>query len=272
MRLFSPSQLGTWNTCNLRWFFRYVENIKSPPGVAAIIGKGTHASIEGNLKAKMAGTKMPLEQARELARDATVKFWCDEPPMQEGDEEPIEVGEACDKSVVCATVHYNDLAPAIVPVEIEHEVKLEQVPGYDFGIRGFIDVLEATRIRDTKTKGKKPPATIADRGDNADHLTTYAFLTGILDAQLDVIVNTSRPYSFVAKGQTRTKQDIDLVLQRYQLMAQSIEAGIFHPAQGDSWACSKKWCGYWERCEYGERGKVVPVANLTKKTSLLDDL
>lgn len=273
VRIFSPSQLSTWNTCNLRWYWRYIEGMKVPPGVSAVIGKGAHRSVEANMRRKLAGESMDIEEAKALARDATMEFWQTDDPVVDDEAKVSTAGEAADCAVKLAAVHHGEVAPGIQPVGVEVHKQCDQVLHHDFGLQGYIDILEAGRIRDTKTKGKKPPADLADRGSYADQLTAYSYLANVDNVQLDVLVNTKTPYSMEVPGAKRTPRDRELMLGRFALMARSIEAGIFHPAPGDSWACSQKWCGYFSTCEYGERKAVhVPVSNLTKKTSILDDL
>ena len=42
----SASQLSMMARCPVQWEFRYAKGIKSPPGVALLVGKATHVSVE----------------------------------------------------------------------------------------------------------------------------------------------------------------------------------------------------------------------------------
>jgi len=269
-RRFSASQLGTWNRCQLQWFFRYVEGIKSPPAVAMIVGTGCHAGIEANLTAKMAGQSMAFEEVGELSRDAVRREWGKEAPSDGAD--PNALADATDQAAGLAIVHARDAAPEIVPIALEQKLEVD-FPDYDFGILGYIDVLEDGRIRDTKSAGKKPSAGAADSGDHANQLTLYSLATGIPDVVLDYLVKNKTPTYERRQGTPRHAGDYVQLLDRFQRMYDGIESGVFAPAEPGHWVCSPKFCGYWDRCEFGARGRnkdqLIPAVRLLNRPEVL---
>ena len=94
----SVSQLSTLQKCGEMYRWRYIEGIKSPPGVALVIGKGTHAAIEQDLGNKMTwGELLPDDSIADYASDATKTAWdSDQPVLADGD--PSQ-GEAVDTRV-----------------------------------------------------------------------------------------------------------------------------------------------------------------------------
>lgn len=260
---YSPSQLGMFGKCQLMWEWRYVKGIKKPPGIAAIVGTGTHKSIEANLRAKMAGKAMPAQAAKEVAFDATAKAWEEAQPVVTDADSVQSVGQAQDNAVALALLHHSQVAPGIVPIGVEEKGTLEP-EGYDWSLLVYKDIVESGRIRDTKTTGKKPDDDAADRGSYADQLTTYHMVGGEdCQVQLDFLVNTKTPYAHTLQGRQRTTDDHARLLDRYQRMHAQVQTGIFQPAPADSWQCSRRWCGYFDECPHGA-GTVVPVRRLKK--------
>lgn len=264
---YSPSQLSTFTACPLRWEFRYIRGIKSPPPVAAILGKGVDASVTAHLSAKIAGRAMSLAEAKEIAHSATAQSWQeDEPRLFPGDPDK---GKLQDASLALSELHFLQVAPGIHPKEVQAERTLEP-SGYDFTILGYLDVVEEGGVRDTKTKGRKPSDDSADRGSNADQLTTYDMMQGGGQSlKLDYLVNAKKErYQLTQEATPRTALDHEKLLDRYQRMHMAIEAGVFVPPLADSWQCSEKWCGYFDRCPHGARqAKLIPVSQVTKRDS-----
>src|SRR5689334_19813740 len=97
----SVSQLGLLGRCPKAWESRYVLGLKVPPGVAAVIGKGTHKAVELDLGAKMNwGELMTASEVKDAARDGLVRAWDLEPPViRDGDPDR---GEATDTAVSLA--------------------------------------------------------------------------------------------------------------------------------------------------------------------------
>ena len=271
MNRYSASQLGTWTRCQMQWYYRYVEGIKSPPGVAALLGKGVDASVTANLQAKMAGSPLSFTEAQDVARDGVASAWSEEPPRVSDDDKIQDVGTCQDKAIVLAGIHHARVAPIIEPVALQQEAFLEP-DGYDFTMKGYLDVVEAEKIRDTKTTGKKPDPEAADRGSYADQLTLYGMMVPDKSLHLDYLVNVQKPYQVLIEATERTELDQAKLLDKYQRMHMAVEAGIFQPTAADNWTCSQKWCGYWDRCPHGSRDAVlVPVSNLTRKVESDDD-
>lgn len=253
----SASALGTLARCGLQYDYRYNQGIKSPPGVALVIGKGTHAAVEKDLRNKLEwGSLLDDEAVRDIAADETRKTWeADEPIVNDGDPDQ---GAAVDTAVSLATAHHHELAPTIAPVAIERGFVLE-LDGFPFDIMGYVDIDEATRIRDTKTASKSPSGGEADASDQLTiyHLDATVRGEGHKTVALDYIVKT-RQAKTVTLESTRGPDDHARLLRKVEAAARVIESGAFYPADPGSWACSKKFCGYWSRCPFGER-KAVSV-------------
>lgn len=272
-RHLSVTQLNMLAKCARQYMFRYEEGIRTPPGVALVLGKGTHAPIEADLKAKMAtGELLPLEQVTQQAAEAVRREWEAEPPALSEEEQQLGasrvLGETVDAAVSLASLHHKVVAPAINPTGVEAGFVLE-LDGFPFDVIGYKDVEEPGRIRDTKTKSKTPPA---DAADTSMQLTLYHMESAArgldVEVQLDNLVATKVP-KYVPQKSRRNIIDHHRLLRRLEVAAQQIEAGVFPPTDPTSWACSPKWCGYWNRCEFGGKQsvslQVISPARLTSR-------
>ena len=58
----SPSRLGCWLACPLRFKFRYLEGIRTPTTPALFIGKATHAGLEIFYRHRQLGVTLETSQ------------------------------------------------------------------------------------------------------------------------------------------------------------------------------------------------------------------
>jgi hypothetical protein len=244
MTHYSPSSLRLFQACNLQWRYRYLDGIKTPSSAAATVGKAVHKSIEANLRAKMMGLPLVEEAAADVARDAVTAGWA-----EVGDTEEATQDESRDKAARLSRLHHKLVAPHVEALALEERVEV-QPPGRDYSLVLIADIREKGLIRDTKTTGKSPPKDAATRGGNADQMTAYSLAFGVERIQLDYLVDTKTPAVVSLPGE-RTTADHGRLLRKYDLMHKQIQAGVFLPAPGDSWACSQKYCGWWNSCQFG---------------------
>lgn len=266
----SISSLQMLQKCGVQFEFRYVRGIKSPPGVALVIGKGVHAAAEGNLRNKLEwGELLPVDAVRDTARDATAKLWSKDEPVRT--EEDPDQGEAIDAAVGLSTMHHLHLAPKIEPVALERGFRLE-MPGAPFDIVGYVDVEEEGRIRDLKTTTKAPQENAARISDQLTlyHLNATVRGEPAKTVALDHLVKTKAP-KVVTQESTRSAVDHTRLMARFEAAARAIASGSFVPAAADSWACSPRFCGYWDRCAWGSRKQVsVGLIDPSRLTSRVE--
>jgi CRISPR/Cas system-associated exonuclease Cas4 (RecB family) len=218
-------------------------------------------SVTRNLGEKIStGELLPVEQVKDIARDALVEEWSAgvEIAEEDADEGASSRDAAIDMSVDLAGFHHRVAAPSLQPTHVQREWVLD-IAGLPIQLAGTIDIQEgAHSIRDTKTSGKSPNKTVAD---TSLQLTTYALAVKAHDGKipdavvLDYLVRTparkeSKLIQLVSK---RTDADIPHLLERVSQASRMIEAGIFMPAPVDSWVCSARFCPYFKGCKYAAR-------------------
>ena len=91
--------------------------------------------------------------------------------------------------------------------------------------------------------------------DDSEKLSFYALvfkaLTGHLPSavRLEVLVDKTKPEHQMLEA-TRTMDDLQVILNRINVMLKGLKAGIFIPALATSWQCSPTYCGYAMSCPY----------------------
>jgi hypothetical protein len=161
------------------------------------------------------------------------------------------IGEAADGAVRLALLHYDQLAPKIVPTAVEKSWK---VPFESQGamLAGRTDLEVELGIRDTKTSGRSPNDEAADK---SDQLTMYSLAwwaeRGTMPSYLalDHLVDSKTP-KIVTLQTHRTKDNLDKLIARIEAFLKAIRAGVFVPCDRSSWVCDPRWCGYHDLCEY----------------------
>jgi hypothetical protein len=253
------SGLMMLSKCGEQFRRRYIQGDIVPPGVAMVVGTATHASVRGNLSAKIEhGKLLPLEHAKAIARDQLNTEW--EKGVLLDDEQKSSPhkakSDAIDKAVRLSGAHAERLAPLLLPTHVERSWSLE-LRGFPIDLVGSIDIQEAKmRVRDTKTSAKSPSA---DAADTSEQLTVYAMAvktldgTGSISVYLDYLVDLRRVTKIVSLLSERRPEDYDPLLRRIENASICMEKGVFVPARPEDWWCSPKWCGYFSTCPYVRR-------------------
>lgn len=247
--------IDMFHFCGEQFRRRYIEGEKIPPGVAAIVGKGTDASVTRNLQSKIdTGKLLGVNEVKDIARDAFEKGWSDGVRLDD-DEAKSGIrktkGDAVDKTVRLSTLHAEVKAKEIKPVRVQRSFSLE-LKGFPTDLVGTIDIQEKYRIRDTKTTGKTPAQDVADK---STQLTAYMMASKVLDGQapkegvLDFLVDLKTPKA-VSISTTRDDNDFKILLRRLENMLQAIDKGIFLAATPRDPMCSAKYCGFHSTCRY----------------------
>ena len=249
------SIINTWDLCPERVRRRWVLGDIIPPGIAAKIGTGVHKGAEINHKQKINTREdAPEDVICDAARDAyieSVQAGVFFPPEEKGSAKK-QLSNGIDITVNLAKLYRRELAPRIFPVMVEKWIKTHHdlVP---IPFTGTLDVYtEDDWLPDFKTAAKKWPQSRADASPQA---TIYNELileeTGKYPNLLtfEVLVKKKEPeiQEVITK---RTRSDFDALAIRVGAMIESIQAGIFPPAQIGHWTCSPRYCGYYWTCKY----------------------
>lgn len=253
---------------------RYIDGIKSPPGVAAHIGTAVHRSAELDLVRKMeTGALASSEEVIERGVSALSSAWHDEPPLlsdeEKGEGDMLVLNRAVDEVARLSDLHHAKVAPIVEPEAVELRLRVED-PGFKYAVEGTIDVLDVRKLLlDRKTAARSPS------GDEANGNVQLDIYTMLLDQHgkpveyvaLDYLVKLKKEARHV-RVQAEAAKDHRTTLARIGAFARMLDAGSFQPVIPTSpagWCCQPKFCGYYDRCEFGRRARRQVQVSTTPK-------
>jgi len=250
----SDSRMRMHIRCGMQDYYRYEMGIKVPPGIAQIVGIGTHKVANFNLNHKKdKGQLLAEDEVTDAARDEVKGLWQQGVTLV-GDEKTVGLkklkGQATDDSVRLSRLHHLEVAPDIEPVEVERLFKIE-LKDQPMDLTGRIDVEIEDGLRDLKTSAKSPNAQDV-RVD--DQITIYSLAKKIetgkipTNLQMDYLVKT-KTEKYVPMPTERTQGDLDRVVALLDVTIKDIKDGRFFP-NPNGYHCSKRYCGYWSRCKF----------------------
>lgn len=243
----SISQLNMFLSCPKQYYFRYVEGMKIPPGIAMIEGISHHEALEmDNLnkvsKGKPVGFRTMSEKFEDTfsakRREIPRSIWLG---SEDKPDDIIQRGFTLLHKYCTETTNY--IKPSEMP-----EQKIELLFG-GVPVLGFIDCTERNRIVDYKVSGKRKNKSEIE---NDLQLTIYAFATkkrnvafcSLIKSTGDIVIDES-------KRETIDFERAEIIVSE---VADSIKKGCFHSCNpADSFPCSPKWCGYYRICKGGSR-------------------
>src|SRR5574340_580878 len=246
----SFSQINMYLKCGIQYYYRYILGLKLPPAGVMILGSAAHKGLEHDYKQKIkTHENLPTDEVMDVFND-TFNKEKDNAVWQEGEE----VGDMKDKTAAVLKKYHVERAQVVQPIAVEKKVKVE-FPNVDYDLIGYIDRIDEVqpgkyRIVDVKRKAKSMSEADVE---NDMQLTCYAFAhkeeTGEYPAGLgfEVLVATKEPKVQLC-GTSRTDQDCLRFLSVMAHVADGIYKNVFMPAAPGHWACSPKWCGYWDVC------------------------
>jgi len=254
----SFSQANTYLRCGLQWYYRYARGERRPPGVALLVGSGTHEAVERDMRSKLdTGELLEDGAPQAIASESVTRRWAEEAPVLDGEDEAAALGAAIDLAASLAACHHKHIAPHIEPTHVERELVVDS-PDLGLEIVCRVDIQTATTIHDTKTAAKAP--SLGDLRSAQFGLYRAAIMATDGHApdriQLDGLVKTKVPKAVSIVAEV-TDADASAALERLGAVAAGIAAGVFLPADPTSWVCSPKFCGWYDTCPQGSRSAVA---------------
>lgn len=264
----SLTQANMLMRCGVQYEYRYVKGIKKPPAAAMIRGRGVHKAREVSLTAKIeTGDLMSVADVVDVAATEVEAGFAEEVLLGAEEKEEGEAkvkGRVKDEAIALSKLDVTRIQPSINPIDVEVTLRAE-LKGFGTDLLGVIDVRDrlpsgGVRIRDAKATSRTP-----NKGSEHDDLQLSLY--GLLhraesgswpdDFTLDFLVAIKTPKEDV-RITTRDAADYAVAVARFSQVTRVIETGILTPAPVDSWWCGPKFCGYWDECPYGGKGRRKP--------------
>jgi hypothetical protein len=259
---FSHSQYFSWKTCGQAYAYRYIDKIRGPGTPATAKGSAVHGGIEYMLLGKKAGKIPPIADGVQLVSDIfdaqakEIERWDDAVP-----------GQIKDQSIRLLEHFAVHALPKINPVAMEEGFakKIGSVP-----MIGWIDLIdqqpamivpdmspELMELAPTKlvtVDFKTGSARWSNNELRLDtQMTLYAMVKGTPHIRVDQLLSKAKGPEYVRGESVRTPQDVAVLTEDLNEVADFIRAGIFPKAHIDSWKCNEKMCSYWSICRGRKR-------------------
>lgn len=238
----SATQIGMYGRCQRQWAYRYVLGLKVPPDGGLLVGSGVHHAAEVGMIHKADTGEDP---APEMAAEAASEYVHEQCATGEVRMDDTTPGDLADKSVRLAVAWAEQAAPGVVPLEVEQEFTTD-IAGVP--VTGRMDVVTATSIVDWKTAGKSPNV---DDHVASPQTEVYAYVSG-RPIQYEFLVDLKSGVKHVSvpvageDAERARRMAHDTVAE----VAAGMAMGVW-PRNRRGWHCSKRFCGYYDRCMSG---------------------
>ncbi len=189
----SPSRLGCWLACPLRWKFRYVDGLRRPTTPSLFVGKAVHAALEIAYRNRQLGINMEAGDVTSKLLESWARL-IDEEDMtfDSPAEEQLLRAKAID--VVTAYLAYAPADERPLAVEIALEAPLiDPESGEDLGmpLLGVVDLVldyeEGPLICDFKTAARSSqPMEIAHEIQLSSYAWLFRQVTGQREGGLEI--------------------------------------------------------------------------------------
>ena len=258
----SQTQLTSYEACGERYRRRYKEGEKIPPGIVMVKGAGLHGGSKVNFKQKIESkTDLPRNDIIDISVsqfDDSVKRGILLTQEEETEGYQNVVGKARDSVVTLGGLYADYVAPEYQPKFVEEEHRIV-IPNASHDLLCYMDIADIREIvTDLKSAKKKKNQ---KEVDDSEQLSFYALvfraITGHLPSavRLEVLVDKKNPERQTPVLEAvRTMDDMQVILNRINVMLKGLKAGIFIPALATSWQCSPKYCGYFPTCKFAQKG------------------
>ncbi len=293
MNHISSSQVKTIHHCEMQWYFRYVLDKISPPGVALVLGSSFDKSVNVNFEQKI---KTQEDCKESVVTDAFVQTYQNgikdsdltmEQEDGESREQYVQKIENAGLSMVRTfhKGHAKFFIPKMVQAKFTYNLTGTDNP---WEVVGYIDhvsltlkfkleetktgkallvptgeLSEKTSVYDNKTATNSP---VVNEVNESFQLPNYALghylLTGSYPEKTGLVF-TTRPTvktepKVVYQERVCTAEDTDRLMARYSAAIKTMEAlkeGKIEPkgASEGSHLCTPRFCGYWGMCKLRRR-------------------
>lgn len=244
----SVSSLNTYNTCGVKWKYKYIENIQEKPSASLILWKIADTVFTGYFQKPKPN---PLDRFQEILEE-NLK------PLNDCETRDLileELKEMIPRIKTALAIYFKDYAHLYTPIKAQKEIKVNFIWVRRF-IKWFIDLL-ATKdgqlvIVDHKTSAKSISPTNISLSYQRQ-LAVYALaimkeygLSEIPACELHVIVKTKTPKVQIVPV-TIDQNTMFEVINGFRQLERSIKNEHF-PLNRWNMLCSKKHCSYWDKC------------------------
>ncbi len=238
----SASRLALYLSCRLKFFFRYVAEIKKPKSAALHVGSSVHSVLKSWNKARWRSQPLTLKELH----DEFTKAWADTEEPVEWEDDETEQKTTAWKLIETYIRQANPAAkPEFVEVPGEAELKEHGLPK----LIGILDLVQGGKIIDYKTCGQTPNAEkVADT--NEVQTSIYAMLyrenTGKLEQGIELhhLVKLKTPKVVITELPPMSENQQSRLFHLIEAYANGLDRRDFIPSPGLQCAA----CEFFNEC------------------------
>lgn len=254
--ILSPSQFDMFRRCPRQYMYRYIDERVQPPAVAMIRGTAIHHGAEVTHRNTIDnGVPLKLEEAEQEVADIY-----EERAQDVEDWEGADKGQTKDATVRNFRIYYLQAVPKIKPVKVEHAFAqfIGTVP-----VRGIIDLVDSI-VTDKPTVDDDPdnPPMVEVVSDlkvttrkwpeqklrHAPQLTFYAIVEETERVRVDFLLDQKSGTKYNPMQSIRDTNDKQILVEDLEEVVFLIKQGHFPRCDPTTWACTPRFCGYYETC------------------------
>jgi CRISPR/Cas system-associated exonuclease Cas4 (RecB family) len=262
----SPSGFTMYRKCPRQFQYAYVLEMKKPPAVAMLKGTAIHKGAEVVHKHTIEhGSLLGMDAAVQAVDDRWEKEVGDIEDWDDGDGNILAAGVIKDITISNFRAYYVQAVPLIKPVAAEKPfaMKIGTVP-----IRGVIDLIDSIPGEySLEDDPEQPPPSIEVVADlkttkmrwaqqKLDHdvqMTIYSYVENTPQIRVDLLLDAKKGATYCPMRTTRSRQEKKVMVEDLEETVDLIKKGVFPRCDPTSWACTPKFCGYYEMCR-GKKG------------------
>jgi hypothetical protein len=244
----SASRLGLWHSCRLKFFFRYVRQIKKAPTPAMHCGSSVHSVLQAWNLSRWRREPFATERFKALFNVRWLALQTEVKIKWDGEEEVDRSSSwRALENYFIETPIKADEKPEAVEVAMSADLSKHGLPT----LVGIIDLVRSGgRIVDFKLVGKTPDVEMVVH-THGTQLTAYSVLyrdaTGRREGGLELhhLVRTKQPKCIITSLPPATEQQVTRLFRSMESYQEGVARQDFVPSPG--FACLG--CEYWNECQ-----------------------
>ncbi len=253
----SPSQLNAYIDCPFKYYLRYVQGLKIPPGSNLTFGSAYDDAMNAHYSQKIKdGVGLTVKQTMEVFASGVDKRK-DETVWDVGseDDDKDSADKQKDDGVKLIDEYFKVLEPTVYPATVQDSRTIQIGAGFNLAFKVVTDLKTKDGvIVDNKTARRKEKE-INDR--YFLQVVSYAAVdTAATSVRLDYAVRKKVPEVY-SLSLNPTSKDFQLLRTQTAQVLNGISHRVY-PVNRRSMLCSRRLCGFWEICERERGGKVKP--------------
>ena len=242
---YHQSSINMFLKCPRQYMFRHLQGLVLPPKAALTLGSALDSGVTKNYEQK-------ITSKVDLKVDDVLDVYSSSFDLRakETDWEGEDQGKQKDLGAKMLRVFQEKAAPKIQPISVQESFRIETDAGFCLG--GTLDLIDENKIiRDTKTsKAEYSEDAVSDSLQATMYDFAYEAKNGVAPAgfAFDVVTKHKEPRYQQVSGKVTNGQR-ERMFEAINIMHSQINRGEFQFAPEGYWACSKSWCGYWDKCK-----------------------